>query len=226
MGIGDSPPQTIVELQARNLSTECPHCGDTVALLPLASQPVNTQDCSYFVARCPNHKRQGCKPIFAVYQPLNDYIQERYPIPTFDASSMHEAIPEAIREDYAEGTRCSYVDSYKAVVVMCRRVLEAAACDKLESKAKDAKGATLKLHALIDLLHGEGFITKDLKDSAHEIRHFGNYGAHVQDDGLDQVTRKEAEDAREVTWQFLYSIYVAPAKTEQLRQARKAKGKP
>jgi len=225
MGIRDHPPQSIEELQGCNISTECPHCGDTVALIPV-HKPVNTHDNSYFVAFCPNHKRQYCKPIFAVYQPLNDYIQERYPIPTFDASRMHKAIPEAIREDYAEGARCSHVDSYKAVVVMCRSVLEAVACDKLGSKAKDAKGTTLKLHALIDLLHGEGFITKDLKDSAHEIRHFGNYGAHVQDDGLDQVTRQEARDAREVTWQFLYSIYVAPAKTEELRKARKAKGKP
>lgn len=109
---------------------------------------------------------------------------------------------------------------------MCRRVLEAVACDKLGPKAKDPKGNTFKLHSLIDLLHTEGFITKDLKDSAHEIRQFGNYGAHVQDDGLDKVTRQEARDAREVTWQFLYSIYVAPAKTDELRKARQGKGKP
>lgn len=109
---------------------------------------------------------------------------------------------------------------------MCRRVLEAVACDKLGPKAKDAKGSTLTLHTLIDVLHAEGFITKDLKNSAHEIRQFGNYGAHVQDDGLDKVTRQEARDAREVTWQFLYSIYVAPAKTDELRKARQSKGKP
>lgn len=225
MGIRDHPPQSIEELQARNISTECPHCGDTVALLPV-HKPVNTHDHSYFVALCPNHKRQYCKPIFAVYQPLNDFIEERYPIPAFDSSRMHKAIPEAIREDYAESIRCSYVQSYKAVVVMCRRVLEAVACDKLGTKAKDAKGTTLKLYALIDLLHGEGFVTKDIMDSAHETRHFGNYGAHVQDDGLDQVTREEARDTRELTWQCLYAIYVAPAKTEELRKARKAKGKP
>ena len=29
MGIDDRPPQSIEELQARNISTECPHCGDT-----------------------------------------------------------------------------------------------------------------------------------------------------------------------------------------------------
>src|SRR3990172_7362188 len=130
MGIRDHPPDTIEQLQERNISTVCLCCGDTVALLPV-HKPVNTYDHSYFIALCPNQKRQYCKPIFAVYQPLNDYIEERYPIPTFDASRMHKKIPEPIREDYAEGARCLFVGSYKAVVVMCRRVLEAVACDKL-----------------------------------------------------------------------------------------------
>lgn len=225
MGIHDHPPQSIEELQARNVSTECPNCGDTVALIPV-HKPISDHDYSYFVALCPNHKRQFCKPIFAVYQTLNDRIQDSYPIPSFEASRMNKAIPEVIREDFAEGARCSYVDSHKAVVVMCRRVLEAVAADKLGTKTNDAKGNTLKLHALIDLLGAEGLITKDLKDSAHEIRQFGNYGAHAQDDGLDKVTRQEARDAREITWQFLSAIYVVPAKTDELRKSRQGKGKP
>src|SRR5215813_1373346 len=143
MGIGD-PPQSIEDLQTRNISTECPDCGDTVALIPV-HKPVNTRNHSYFVALCPNQKRRHCKPIFAVYQLLNDFIEARYPIPTFDAERMDDAIPKAIREDYTEGRRCLYVGSYKASVVMCRRVLEAVASDKLGAKAKDAKSNTLKL---------------------------------------------------------------------------------
>lgn len=225
----DRPPESIEALQQCNISTECPHCGDTVALIP-AHKPVNTYDHSYFVALCPNHKRNHCRPIFAVYQPLNDFIQdfiqERYPIPSFKASSMHKAIPEGIREDYAEATRCMYVEGYKSAVVMCRRVIEAIACDKLGEKAKDAKDNTVKLHALIDLLHSDGWITRDLRASAHELRHLGNYGAHVQDDGLDQVEPQEARDVREITWQLLYTIYVAPFKTDELRKARTGKATP
>lgn len=224
MRIHDRPPDSIDELKERNISTECPHCGDTVALIPV-HKPVNANDRSYFVALCPNHKRRYCKPLFAVYEPQNDYIEERYPIPSFRASAMHEAIPEGIREDYAEGVRCMYAESYNAVVGMCRRVVEALACDKLGAKAKDAKGNTRKLQELIDLLHADGLITKDLKDSAHELRHFGNYGAHVQDDGLDRVERQEARDVREITWQLLYSLHVAPFKTAELRKARASKGK-
>jgi Domain of unknown function (DUF4145) len=224
MGIDDRPPRTSDELQERNISTTCPHCGETVALTP-AHPPINTNDRSYFIGFCPNHKRRYCKPIFAAYEPVNNLIEERYPIPTFAASSMHKAIPERIREDYTEGTRCMYADSWKAVVVMCRRVVEAVACDKLGAKAKGPKGDTLKLHALISLLQTEGLITRDLKESADELRHFGNYGAHVQDDGLDKVKSDEARNVREITWQLLYSIYVAPSKTEELRKSREARKK-
>jgi hypothetical protein len=53
--------------------------------------------------------------------------------------------------------------------------------------------------------------------SAHQIRVFANYGAHIQDDGLAQVERTEADDVREVTWQILYATYVAPAAAKRLR---------
>jgi hypothetical protein len=221
----DLPPTSIDGLTAKNISTTCPHCGETVALIP-AHKPVTTSSHSYFVAWCPNHKRRYCKPVFAVYSSTEDCIKERYPIPSFKASSMHEAIPEAIREDYAEGRRCLYAESYKAAVTMYRRVVEALACDKLKDKAKDPKGKTRKLYELIDLLHSEGLITKDVKDSAHELRHFGNYGAHAQDDGLDRVKPQEAQNVREITWQLLHSIYVAPFKTRELREAGTSKGKP
>lgn len=221
MSHGRSLPRSIDELIECNISTECPHCGDTVALVPVHS-PTNTHDNAYFVAQCPNHKRQHCRPIFAVYQALNDCIVARYPISTAEASNFHKSIPMPIREDYAEACRCAHNNANKAVVVMCRRVIEALACDKLQGKAKD--GARSKaLHLLVDLLQSEGFITKDLKESAHELRLFGNYGAHVQDDGLDNVTPKEAKNAREITWQLLHTIYVAPAKTAELRDARRAK---
>ena len=137
-----------------------------------------------------------------------------YPIPTFDASTMHKAIPNAIRKDYAEARRCLYVNAYKGAITLLRRVIEAVSCDRLGQKSKDKNGRTKRLYDLINLLLTEGLITKDLSDSAHEIRLFGNYGAHVQDDGLDTVERDEALDTRKITWQILYTVYVAPYKTK------------
>jgi len=219
----DCVPKTIKELTERNLSIECPSCGNTVSLIP-QHEPINTlNDYSYFVAKCPNHKRLYCKPIFAVYQALNDYICERYPIPEFKASNIHESIPISIREDYAESRRCLFADAYKGTVTLCRRVIEAIACDKLAEKSKEDKGKSKKLFELINLMYDEGLITKDIKDSVHEVRLFGNYGAHVQDDGLDNVERDEAQGVREVTWQLLYTIYIAPDKTKKLKEKRENK---
>ena len=224
MGYG-SYPVDIKELYGRNISLECPTCHNTIMPMPIAG-PVNHDAYSYFIGVCPNRTRLHCKPILAVYESTDDRIEATYPIPSFDASSFHEAIPMSIREDYAEGVRCIYVKSYKAAVTMYRRVVEALACDKLGSKAKKSDGETKKLRDLIDVLNAEGLITKDLTASAHELRLFGNYGAHVQDDGLDKVEPQEARDVREITWQLLYSIYIAPFKTAELREKRTEKGKP
>jgi hypothetical protein len=192
-------------------------------LIPL-TEPVVTDDMSrgkaYFVGNCPNHKKRRCKPIFAVYQGLNDYIESRFPIPTFEASSLHKAIPEPIRQDYAEARRCVFVDAHKGAVVLLRRVVEATACDRLKADAKKANGDTKKLWELIDTMHEKGLITRDLRDSAHEIRHLGNYGAHVQDDGLDSVSREDANDVRQVTWQLLQSVYIGPHDTRELASKR------
>ena len=219
-------PSSIKGLLERNISTECPHCGDTVSLLP-QHEPITDvgKEHAYFVALCPNHKRHYCKPLFAVYEALNDYISARYPIPGFEASHVHEAVPFGIREDYAEARRCLYAEAYKGAVALFRRVVEATACDKLGKKAKNKDGDTKKLYELIDLLGSEGLITKDIKDAAHEIRFFGNYGVHVQDDGLDKIEWREARDVREICWQLLYTIYVAPFKTQELRDKRVKKKK-
>jgi len=208
---------------SRNISTECPYCGDTVALLPQCKPIKDLDNCFYFLALCPNYKRSYCKPIFAVYQSLNNYIKKRYPIPKLSASSMHEAIPYTIREDYAESRRCLYVDAYKGAITLLRRVIEAVSCDRLGEKSKDKNGRSKRLYDLINLLLTEGLITKGLSDSAHEIRLFGNYGAHVQDDGLDKVERDEVIGAREITWQILYTLYIAPYKTKELSLKRQKK---
>jgi hypothetical protein len=220
-----SLPDKMNLLSEKNISTICPYCLDKVALIP-AHDPINHGEYSYFIALCPNRKRKNCKPIFAVYEFLNDRIFERYPIPSLYASSIHEAIPENIREDYAEVLRCFYIDSHKATVIMCRRVMEALACDKLGQKAKDKNGKIHKLFTLIDLLYDDRKITKELKDSAHELRLFGNYGAHVQKDGLDKIESQEAKEIKEITWLFLYSLYITPFKTNELRKSRISKSNP
>ena len=71
-----------------------------------------------------------------------------------------------------------------------------------------------------------GRLFPHVRESADEIRHFGNYGLHIQDDGLDSVSSEEATDVAEIAWQLLHSLYIAPAKTAELRKKRGSKGGP
>lgn len=96
---------------------------------------------------------------------------------------------------------------------MCRRAMQQIAIDK------GASGN--RLIDQIDDLHKNGLITKSLHDAAHEIRHFGNFGAHPRDDGLDDISSDDANVILKLTNQFLMDLYVRPFETSQLTSKRK-----
>ena len=84
---------------------------------------------------------------------------------------------------------------------------------------KGAKGSTLA-EQINDMLK-QGRITKSLHDAAHEVRYFGNFGAHPRDDGLDNISQEEAEEVIEIVSQLLTDLYERPFKTQQLAAKRK-----
>src|SRR5256885_14569218 len=71
--------------------------------------------------------------------------------------------------------------AFKAVVVMCRRAMQ--------NVAEDKGAAGDNLEKQVDDLATKGFITANLRRAAHEVRHFGNFGAHPRDDGDRKSTR-------------------------------------
>lgn len=219
-------PRDLSDLKKRNLSVECPHCHLDIIAEPV-TEPVSEIGGSYtyFVALCPHHRTYGrfCKPFFVVYQSLNDCITARYPIPSYDWTTYHESIPDNIRKDYAESMRCLGAEAYKATVGLCRRVIEAICYDRLGAKIKGFKDQDVKLWALIDKLKEEGLITENLRATAHEIRHLGNYGAHFQNDELDEVSFSEAREIRDLTGHLLNELYITPFKTAEMRNKRQKK---
>jgi hypothetical protein len=92
------------------------------------------------------------------------------------------------------------------------------------AKDKGLQGATNKEQ--IKLLLGSGLITKSMFDSAHEIRHYGGFGAHPQDDDLDDITPQIADSLLELTNQFLDNIYVMTAKNAELAKRRQRIAQP
>jgi hypothetical protein len=66
----------------------------------------------------------------------------------------------------------------------------------------------------------KGLVTNAIKETADEVRFFGDYGAHTQDDDLDAVQEDDASAIRQLTFQLLMAIYITPFDTQKLRRRR------
>lgn len=72
-------------------------------------------------------------------------------------------------------------------------------------------------------MYKRGLITKSLRDAAHEIRYFGNFGAHPQKDDLDNVTYEDAKTIWNLTSSFLMDLYIRPSRIKNLTDKRQNK---
>jgi hypothetical protein len=180
-------------------------------------------DPAWLILRCPNRL---CELSFAVYDQINDYVREVFPYPDFRSSDFKKAVPEKVREDFAEGKRCYYAGAYKGAVTMFRRALQNLVVDQVEQKTIPEATKGLKLVKQIDALAEHGQITATLQKSAHEIRHFGNFGAHPQDDELDDTTREDADSIENLLENIIVAIYITPFNTERLRRKRNGEAEP
>lgn len=121
-----------------------------------------------------------------------------------------EHVPSEIVSDYREAIRCLQAQAYKGTAVLARRAVEAI-CDHLlellaEAPRKVREGV---LWDKIDHLRSQNELTNKLASLAHKVRVFGKYGAHPTDDGLDEVTKKDAERALIFLEQLLQHVFIA-----------------
>jgi hypothetical protein len=156
------------------------------------------------IGLCENCRR----PLFVV---LDE--QETEIIRTFPPISLERPphVPIGVADDYVEATLCLSVGAYKAAAAMCRRALQAGALDKACKRAK--------LKTQLNELSQKGLLNPSLLKVAHQVRYFGNYGAHPDEDGLGDVTQEEAETIRDLTWQVLEDLYINPARVEAMEKA-------
>ena len=226
-----------------DLDWECPFCGFPVRLVLLdstelifeghgdpghgmmgiettgdAAGPRQTWKYAYLVCQCPRNVCRRRIFVKVAYIKTDDggigprTIVEAYPAANVSPNNFPDFIPRKIREDFAEASRCRNTKAFKGCVVMCRRVIQ--------DIAKDKKIAGKTNKEQIKRMHVSGLITKAMFDSAHEIRHYGGFGAHPQDDGLDDITSAIAESLLVLTGQFLENIYVMTERNKELAKRR------
>lgn len=189
----------------QQVDTTCPTCRrDIAAPVLYATNPHEGQQ--YFICKCP---RGDCEThFFVVWVPDLRRVAHVFPHPYSGADAFHEAIPLHIREDHAEAWRCFHAGAYKGTVVMCRR--------EMQSIAVHQNATGRRLFDQIRDLFDKGTITKSLKDAAHGIRFFGNFGAHPSDDLLDNIAQEDARTVLSLVHGFLVDLYIRPHEVEQL----------
>lgn len=197
----------------------CSHCGTQAHLEMIFNDYFLEEDEKelrfYVVFRC-----KPCKKlILKICLFRQEYVQrgyefvfknweDRFPnLETLLTKKYEDIVPDPILEDYKEGVVCLANDCYKSAVSMFRRALQAALINK---------GADKKLDLIVQIKNMEK-LTDELKDWAHNVRIFGNWGAHPQDDQLKDVDKKTAEEAKNFIEEFFNYVYVMPFRVAKAR---------
>jgi hypothetical protein len=113
---------------------------------------------------------------------------DRYVLPPQEVFS---GVSTKTAADIREAIRAANARCIPAATVMLRRALER------ECKLHGAAGKTL--HQQIVSLEAQGIISKIQASTAHAIRAFGNYGAHPENDLLDDVDEEQLDAAIKLT---------------------------
>jgi len=135
--------------------------------------------------------------------------------PRYVAGQDFPDVPERIAGAAGEAHKSASIGNRMSAILMARTVIEATAKDKGVTKGM--------LQAKIEAMFKEGLVRQHIKESADEIRHFGNDMAHgdiaepVDDDDVTEVLALMDEVLNEV-----YQSHARLAKVKERRLARKA----
>lgn len=185
--------------------TLCPGCNAQSNFIPvlgiddLIVRRSGSDNQLYGMRMCPN---ASCKTLIWFHRPTFSNNDDLFVYPPAGAILTVAFVPPAIADDAKEALLCFQVHAWKATAIMCRRVIEGT-CEE-----KGATGSNLKEE--IDDLFAKGHITDQLKQWAHQLRHFGNFGAHLTSFG--SITDSDAAAMIDFMFSFLRYVYEMPAK--------------
>ncbi len=196
----------------------CPHCESKAHLQLVHNEHYiarNRDQYNYILFRCKPCKRLSLRVFHSYQNPYSDdqklslkeWIAQFPSGDTTPDEKYTEYVPDEILGDYSEGLVCLANGAPKAAVSMFRRAIQDAMIN-LGANQKDD---------LIDQIKNVGSLTQDIKDWAHNIRIFGNWGVHPQDDMLKEVTPELAAEVRDFVDEFMNYVYVMPGKVRVAR---------
>lgn len=204
----------------------CPHCGAKAHLVMEHNDyhiARNGDQYNYITFRCKPCQRLSVRVFHSKQNPYSqDQMLEmeswtgEYPaVNTTPNDKFIEFAPEDVIADYTEGLICLANGADKAAVSMFRRAIQNAMLNLGADSKKD----------LINQIKGVGSLTKDIQDWAQNIRIFGNWGAHPQDDNLKEIDHDLALEVKDFVDQFINYVYVMPGKVAAARDKHAKKPK-
>ncbi len=214
--------QQLIDQHVVDMIDLCPHCGAKVHIVKLWNdhhifKNGNTE--FYVVFRCKPCKKLVLKTFFFKQNPYSDKTtleaegwDEKFPIALDDELSKvdSEHIPEDVLLDYQEALKCKSIGANKASCSMFRRALQ---------NALVKLGADTKLD-LIAQINSLTRLPEDIKDWAHQIRIFGNWGAHPDEDKLKDVVPGDVDEVHDFISKFFIFVFIMPNKVAASRAKR------
>lgn len=136
------------------------------------------------------------------------------------SAELAVAIPETLRDAFAEGARAMGAQAPHAAAVMFRRTVEGIVRDRGSEKAVKQLDS-VDLPGALAIMAKEGALDKSLAEWAGEVRGLGNVGGHF--DPLEEVSGEQVADLAHLVRQLLRYLYEEPARIARLRASREPK---
>lgn len=205
-----------------DLIDTCPHCGARVHIEKLWNDfhSFKNGDVEFYVVfRCKPCKKLILKTfLFRQNRYSSDTNlevggwDEKFPVSLDSELSKQDSenIPEQVFVDYQEALKCKSIGAHRASCAMFRRALQSSLLELGADKDKD----------LIEQINSLGNLPDDLKDWAHQIRIFGNWGAHPDKDNLKDVNEEDVEEVYDFVAKFFVYTFIMPKKVEISRKRR------
>lgn len=190
---------------------QCPHCRTRHVQTKLEfNSPLNASnnEIIWYLLRCQN---PGCNRLILEVKTNRGQSLQIFPVGDFQLD-INAPIPEPIRDDFKEAGLCLAANCFKASLVMSRRALQRC----LKEQGSDQRNLVDAIDAAIK----NGVLRKSFHALAEEIRHYGNLGAHPDDDQLMNANRESASQVLEFARLLIHEFYEVPAAAAKLKANR------
>lgn len=208
-----------------DLIDTCPHCKARVHIEQLWNgyHQFRNKDVEFYVIfKCKPCKKLMLKTFLFEQNKYSSDINlsvsgwdEKFPLSLSDDLTDEEKIffPKEVLNDYQEALKCQSINANRASCSMFRRALQSSLV---------VLGANHKLD-LIKQIESLETLPSDIKDWAHQIRIFGNWGAHPDADNLKEVSPDDVSEAHDFISKFLMYMFIMPEKVKLSRAKREEK---